>query len=928
MSVETVPDTAAVPFAAALEEFGDRPALITADAGGTVSGGMTVSYRELARRADEIGERLGSARVVRAARDERDDGSGRRRSVRRLVLVAAANDVDTVVGYLAALRYGHPVLLVPRDADAIEAMTRAYAPDVILHGREINERHPTTAHTLHPDLTLLLSTSGSTGSPKLVRLSRDNLQSNAQAIATYLDIRPGDRAASTLPLYYCYGLSVLHSHLIRGAAMILTDRSVADHGFWELFRRERGTGFAAVPYTFDLLDRVGFADMDLPDLRYVTQAGGRLEPDRVRRYARLGESRCWDLFVMYGQTEATARMAYLPPHLAESAPDAIGLPIPDGSFRIVPDPDDRTSGDGGTLGELVYHGPNVMLGYAEKPADLGLGRIVDELYTGDLARLGDDGLYRIVGRRSRFLKLFGLRVDLHQVESRLAGHGVTAFCAGDDQTLVVAVEAPHEPADQRATVRRLVTEATGLPTAAISVQLRPRIPRLASGKPDYPAIARLARMIDPAPSDRDSTLAAPTAATDPIAELVRLYAATLDRDDVTPGRSFVDLGGDSLSYVETSIRLEQLLGTLPPNWHVTSIADLAATYLATNDPGADAAGPRRRHRMHMVDTSVLLRAVAIVFVVGTHIQLFGIPGGAHMLLGVAGYNFARFQLTDAVRGERVRSVTRSLGRIVVASVTWIALVMLLTDQYTLANIFLVNNVVGTVEDRYTWHFWYIEDLVYVIVAITALLSVGVVDRWERRWPFALPVAVMAIGLIARYQLIPGVELHKTTANAWLFAIGWAGAKASSRGQRILLTAATVATIPGFFDDPVRESVMIAGLVLLLWVPTLPTTRLVAVVAGALASASLYIYLVHWQIYPHLWEMSKPLALVVSLAAGILYAALFAQLAKRTTKHCAQLAKRTTKHCAQLAKRAAGYAAPLLRRRVDPTARSASGALRN
>jgi len=838
ISVDNAPIVAPVPFAAALEAFGARTALITGD------GALT--YRELARRADEIATRLGS--------------------VRRLVLVAAGNDVATVAGYLGALRAGHVVLLAPRDTGAIDTLTRAYAPDVILDGTSVVERHPTTAHTLHPELALLLSTSGSTGSPKLVRLSHENLQSNAEAIATYLGIRPDDRAATTLPLHYCYGLSVLHSHLLRGAALILTCLSVADPAFWALFRRERGTTFAGVPYTFDLLDRVGFAALDLPDLRYVTQAGGRLDPERVRRYAELGRARGWDLVVMYGQTEATARMAYLPPELATTAPDAVGIPIPGGSFRLAP-----AAGAGPDEGELVYRGPNVMLGYAERPDDLGRGRDIDELHTGDLARLGADGLYRIVGRRNRFLKLFGLRVDLERVESRLAEHGVTAYCAGDDRVLVVAVEDPGGA--DAPTVRRRVCAVTGLPASVVSVHLCARIPRLPSGKPDYPAIAALARTT-PSPTADDTTsdraaadLAADgAAATEPpgdrAAAVVRLYAELLDRDDVTERHSFVDLGGDSLSYVEVSIRLERLLGTLPPNWHVTPIAELVRA-------GSPA---QARRRLHRVDTSVLLRAVAIVLVVGTHIQLFTLPGGAHTLLGVAGFNFARFQLTAGPRSERVRAIARSLGRIIAASVTWIAVVMLVSNQYTLANIFLLTNVLGVDETRNAWHFWYIEDLVYIVVAVTVLVSVA--DRWERRWPLALPMAVMAAGLVARYQLVPGVELHKTLANAWLFAIGWAAAKVTGPAQRAILSAATVATIPGFFGDPGREAVMIAGLLLLIWVPAAPVPRPVAAAAGALAGASLAIYLVHWQVYMHVWDVSRLLALVASLAAGLAYAALF------------------------------------------------------
>src|SRR5919107_1912913 len=173
--------------------------------------------------------------------------------------------------------------------------------------------------------------------------------------------------------------------------------------------------------------------MDVPSLRYITQAGGRLAPDRVRSYAELGRQRGWDLFVMYGQTEATARMAYLPPDQAAEHPQAIGVPVPGGSFRLEPVPELDAS-------ELVYCGPNVMLGYAEQPEDLALGRMVTELPTGDLARRGASGLYEIVGRRSRFVKIVGLRVDLGQVERLLGDLGVAAAAAGTDDAVVAAVE--------------------------------------------------------------------------------------------------------------------------------------------------------------------------------------------------------------------------------------------------------------------------------------------------------------------------------------------------------------------------------------------------------------------------------------------------------------------------------------------------------
>ena len=294
-----------MPFVREFVAYGDRRALITVDG--------ELSYRELTGRVHEMGERLGVER--------------------RLVLVTGGNAIDPIVTYLAALAGGHPVLLVPENNDLLRASLIAnYDPDVIADREgdqwQLVERRHRSSHDLHPDLALLLCTSGSTGSPKLVRLSHENLQANADAIADYLDIASTDRSATTLPMHYCYGLS---SHLSRGAGLVLTDLSVVERCFWELFAESRCTSFASVPYTFDLLDRIGFPDMVLPHLRYVTQAGGRLAPDRVAQYAELADRAGWDFFVMYGQTEATARMAYLPPKLAGLYPDAIGVPIPGGA---------------------------------------------------------------------------------------------------------------------------------------------------------------------------------------------------------------------------------------------------------------------------------------------------------------------------------------------------------------------------------------------------------------------------------------------------------------------------------------------------------------------------------------------------------------------------------------------------------------------
>ncbi len=265
---------------------------------------------------------------------------------------------------------------------------------------------------VHPDLALLLSTSGSTGSPKLVRISRRNLLANAGAIVDYLGLSETDRAITSLPLHYCYGLSVLHSHLLAGASVVLTDASVVDPCFADALRNHGVTSLAGVPHTFEMLEHAGADRVGVPSLRLLTQAGGRMAPDAVTRWTARAETWGARFYVMYGQTEATARMAFLPPELAVRRPAAIGRAIPGGELRLEP-----VDGQPDDVGELVYRGPNVMMGYAERPDDLAEGALLDELRTGDLARFhADDGVFEIVGRRSRFVKPFGLRIDLDLIE--------------------------------------------------------------------------------------------------------------------------------------------------------------------------------------------------------------------------------------------------------------------------------------------------------------------------------------------------------------------------------------------------------------------------------------------------------------------------------------------------------------------------------
>ncbi|MDV3131061.1 AMP-binding protein [Mycobacterium sp. 29Ha] len=791
-----------------LRGHGERVAVLTDAA--------QLTYVELADRVSEAAQAL--------------DGP------RRLVLLETRNDISTLVHYLGALAANHVVLAVAERRDHT-AIKETYRPDIVIDDSGVHVHHH-DERQMHDDLALLMSTSGSTGSPKLVRLSHTNLVANASVIAEYLGIRETDRAATTLPMSYCYGLSVIHSHLLAGAGLILTDRSVVDEEFWRLFRRHRGTSFAGVPYTFELLESVGFDARDLPELRYVTQAGGRMPPERVRRFAELAQDAGFELFVMYGATEATARMSYLPPELALSRPNTIGRPIRGGSFSI--EPLDGWADD--AVGELVYRGPNVMMGYAHGPTDLELGKTVETLRTGDIARLWPDGLYEVVGRNSRFVKMYGLRIDLGQIETALRARGIQSFCASDDDALVVAVTGKHDDRE----VQRAAAEAAGVPAVAVRAVTVEELPLLPSGKPDYETVRRLTRTTD----QRQAT------------DLHGLFADVLQVDTATldPDASFVDLGGNSLSYVTMTVRLERAIGQLPSNWQNMSIRQLESI-----------SKPARRSWLATLETSVALRAAAIVLIVGSHAELFELWGGAHILLGVAGYNFGRFCLTPVPRNDRVRHLGNTIAWIAVPSMLWVVVALLLTDHYTWTNLLLANKFLGPHDSMTAGRLWFVEVLVWTLVVLTLVFWLPLIDRLERRLPFTIAAVFLVIGLALRYDIL-GMNLGRdawfTMLAFWFFAIGWAAAKATTTWQRVVVSVALVVSLHGYFDTTLRDVMVMTGLLLLIWVPTIRCPSALTVAVGVLAEASLYTYLVHYQVYA-LFDGHPALGVLASLAVGVL-----------------------------------------------------------
>ena len=335
----------------------------------------------------------------------------------------------------------------------------------------------------HPDLALLLSTSGSTGSPKLVRLSYENLLSNTMSICEYLKIIRADRPITTLPMNYSYGLSVINTHLYAGASIILTDESYAQKTFWDLFKKNSATSFSGVPYTYEILKRIHFERMELLSLKCMTQAGGKLSEELQRFFAEYAIKRNIDFFIMYGQTEATARMSYLDPKLATEKIGSIGKAIPGGRFEIRDDQNNIIN-QPGVKGNLFYCGTNVFMGYADSINDLCKENLHNGLLdTGDLAEYDNDNFLYIKGRKKRFIKIYGNRVNLDEIESILKKKysDFKIVCCGKDDHLVACVLKPEKDN----CIVSDIAEFTKMNARAFSVKWMDAFPITENGKIAY-----------------------------------------------------------------------------------------------------------------------------------------------------------------------------------------------------------------------------------------------------------------------------------------------------------------------------------------------------------------------------------------------------------------------------------------------------------
>ena len=420
---------------------------------------------------------------------------------RSLIFILCSNTFESIIFYVGVLRSGAiPLLLESNISQTIlDNLIQKYQPEFIvcnklnlktiknyieifkLENNILLKIKSKINYKINDDLALLLSTSGSTGSPKFVRLSHKNLLTNTKQISSFLPTGPSEISITTMPMSYTYGLSIINTHIMNGSKIFVSERSIVEKLFWTNLNNFNVTNFGGVPFFYKILNKLNFKNIETKNLKYITQAGGKLENKLAQKIIETCDKKNIKFYMMYGQTEATARISYVPCEKVKEKLGTIGNLVEGGKIWLEDD-------QGNVIkkinqeGELIFSGKNVCLGYSEDYKDLIKGNENNEiLRTGDLAKIDVKGNYFIVGRKKRFSKIFGLRINLDDLEEKLNLKGFDCACSGNDEKIIIFIRESNNSTQIKDYIKKnFKIQDSGFKLIPVK-----EIPRTYSGKIDY-----------------------------------------------------------------------------------------------------------------------------------------------------------------------------------------------------------------------------------------------------------------------------------------------------------------------------------------------------------------------------------------------------------------------------------------------------------
>tara|TARA_B100000787_G_scaffold168717_1_gene158071 strand:+ start:547 stop:1962 length:1416 start_codon:yes stop_codon:yes gene_type:complete len=421
---------------------------------------------------------------------------------RSLILIVSENSLGSLLAYIFCIINNHVGIIVDLKTTKqnILKIFKDYQPNYIFISKKNNsifkkvcsekyiffdqslmKNKLTKEKKMNKNLSLLLSTSGSMGSIKFVKLSTSNLKYNTDSIINYLKINKKDSAITNLPISYSYMLSIINTHFEVGGSIVISKYSLVEKKFWETLKNSKSTSFNGVPYTYEMLSKIGLKNIKIDTLKYLTLAGGKLENDKLKEIIKFCKKNNLNFFSMYGQTEASPRISYLKPEFSQKKIGSIGKGIPGSKMYIINNTGKKILKPF-VEGEIICEGKNVFMGYSKDYNDLKNANEENyKLKTGDLGYFDKNGFFYITSRISRIAKIFGNRVDLGALESLMSQKSYKVACLSDNKIVFIFIEKKYNKTNLINTISKI----TNLSINSFELIKLKYLPRTANNKISY-----------------------------------------------------------------------------------------------------------------------------------------------------------------------------------------------------------------------------------------------------------------------------------------------------------------------------------------------------------------------------------------------------------------------------------------------------------